>query len=161
MRIKNWILLGCLIWGAPTMAQDAHTLRVKEISPMELEEIIRPGRPFRLIQYWDASSDSIIGQGNIEFRNSNVGLVEKCSFKFNLRNDSLNAVVLQTDTPPFTTQLIGQANAQYGQPEVTAKGKKRVYTWKNEDSSGHWVQAKLMTNKKLKSGTLHVQGWQP
>lgn len=123
---------------------------------IKLDSIHVPGVPFMFKQLCTTRIDSVISSGNVIFKESRIGKIRSCDFQWQIRNDTLDAIVIETFKERNTDQVVKQLTSQFGSPVETGETATTVYTWSRKLAVSE-VKAVLVVDKKEGTGVLTVR----
>lgn len=124
---------------------------------LKLDKIQEPGNKFLFKQFCFPGTviDSVISSGNIAFKGSKIGKIKDCLLQWQIREDTLKAVIIETFKEKNTKQLLQQASSQFGIPIENKSVPNKTYEWRRETSKSD-TKAKLVMDKEQKKGILTV-----
>lgn len=134
------------------LAQSTDVLTLTFQSGIKLRQIPEPGGQYSITQLCTDQIDSIITNGNVKFIHSKVGRVRDCLFEYQIRNDTLVAVTLETYDSKQTERLHTQVLKQYGDPTDTSPQPDIIYQY-----AGPKITAELYSTEDRSSGKLVVR----
>ncbi len=123
---------------------------------IQLDSINEPGKQRLFKQLCTNEIDSMIHSGNIKFNKSSVGLIQNCGYTYQVRNDTLASIIIQTNKKGFTEQLIAQATKQYGESIQSKEGKIIHYKWSTKLSNGTVIITSMSTSKNHKKAKMVI-----
>ena len=122
---------------------------------IKLDSIQEPGSPFMFKQLCTTKVDSIVSSGNVIFKKSKIGKIKNCDFQWQIREDTLRAIVIETFREKNTQQVINQVTSQFGSPVATNDSITTTYEWRRKSEKSD-LRAILVVNKKEATGILIV-----
>ena len=99
--------------------------------------------------------DSIVSSGNVIFKKSKIGKIKNCDFQWQIREDTLRAIVIESFREKNTQQVINQVTSQFGSPVATNDSITTTYEWRRKSEKSD-LRAILVVNKKEATGILIV-----
>lgn len=127
---------------------------------IKLDSIQTPGIPYTVKQFCTTEIDSVISSGNIIFKGSKVGKIKKCNLQWQIREDTLRAIVIETLGEKYTQQVIKQAENQFGLPEVISSPPITTYEWRRKlDSTEMKVFLTVTTETGACLLTVTIGSW--
>ena len=153
----TYFLLFVVLGPLDGFSQDMTVQTLTYPKGIELNEIPMPGGPFLLKQACTTEIDSMIPIDNINIKNKNsqVGLIKSCIFEWQVRQDSLFAVTIETFNRKQTDLAIKQAIKQYGEPRINIRDGHTVYNWMYEKEDSH-LKAEMLVDDLSKGSKLVV-----
>lgn len=122
---------------------------------IKLDSIQTPGIPYTVKQFCTTEIDSVISSGNIIFKGSKVGKIRKCNLQWQIREDTLRTIVIETEEEKYTQQILKQAGAQFGLPVVTSSPPATTYEWRRKLESAE-MKVFLTVTAETGAGLLTV-----
>jgi hypothetical protein len=156
--MKGLLTITLTLMTLMAVSQDTiRPLTLVYTSGIELDSISRPGGPFIFKQLCTTIIDSSIKSGDITFPRSTVGQIKNCTYKFQIRQDSLTAIVITTTKRKNTNQAMAQTSEQFGQPIETINNGGVTYEWTSSATGGGQLTVILKTIMNRKKATLTVK----
>jgi hypothetical protein len=156
--MKRLLTIALTLMPLMAVSQDTiKPLNLEYTSGIELDSISRPGGQFIFKQLCTTLIDSIIKSGDITFPRSTVGQIKNCTYKFQIRQDSLTAIIITTTKRKNTNQVIAQTSEQFGQPIETINNGAVTYEWTSSATGGGQLTAIMKTIMNQKISTLTIK----
>ncbi len=143
----------CLI--LTSLSEDQPVLTLTYQHGIKLNSIQEPGGPFMFKQLCTTKVDSIISSGNVIFKKSKIGKIKNCDFQWQIREDTLRAIIIETFREKNTQQVIKQVTSQFGSPVETNDAMITTYEWGRKSEKSE-LRAILVVKKREETGMLTV-----
>jgi hypothetical protein len=122
---------------------------------VKLDKIQEPGNSFVFKQFCTTKIDSVISSGNIIMKNSKIGLIKNCNYQWQIREDTLRTIIIETLKKKNTNQLLNQASAQFGTATHLIGDSNTTYAWTIENTRQS-IHANLIINETGHTAILTV-----
>ena len=122
---------------------------------VKLNKIQEPGSKFMLKQLCTTAIDSIISSGNVTMQKSKIGKIKNCNYQWQIREDTLRTIIIETSKYKYTKQVIKQATSQFGDPTEIKNNQSAIYEWiKKTDLTN--IKAKLLVDEVKGTGKMTI-----
>lgn len=122
---------------------------------VKLDKIQEPGNRYVFKQLCTTAIDSVISSGNIIMERSKIGKIKNCNYQWQIREDTLRAVVIETNNKKNTKQVILQATSQFGSPTEIQTTLNTTYEWSRQKVKSE-IKAKLIMDKEHVTGIMTI-----
>ena len=133
---------------------NAQILTLTYFHGIKMKQLQEPGKPYMFIQLCTTQIDSIISTGNVIFEDSKIGKIKDCTYRMEIRKDTLKTIIIETTTPKSTEQALSQAIQQFGAPTtVITDDMTDKYFWMIESNPNRY-SVEFISDRAQKTGTL-------
>lgn len=128
---------------AQTSTKNFKTLKYQ--GGIVLSAIDVPGKRFSFKQSCTTEIDSIIKSGNVSFAHARIGKIRNCYYEFQIRQDTLQAILLQSEKVKTGKQVLEQAELQFGVPEKSTENGLMRYSWVTKGTTKYCTVTLIMS----------------
>jgi hypothetical protein len=124
---------------------------------LKLDKIQEPGNEFVFKQFCMPLNmvDSVISSGNIKFKGSKIGKITDCVLEWQIRDDTLRKIIIETSKEKQTNQAIAQATDQFGDPTEVKSNNTSSYRWDVQTQKNKFT-VQLIVSEDQTTGTMTI-----
>lgn len=124
---------------------------------MKLDKIQEPGNKLVFKQFCIplTTMDSVVSSGNIKFKGSKIGMIKDCILQWQIRQDTLREITIETSKKKNTRQVITQATNQFGDPTEVKTNETTTYIWDVESQNKKFT-AQLLVSVDQENGIMTI-----